>query len=94
MFAGNILRMYVWVRVCVWERVECGDNGKGALFNGNVDDVILVITTSAKETNRSVTDYGLTVLVWGWSLSFDVNKENVAEYKNLLCIIIWIVQKM
>ena len=31
-------------------------------FDGSVDDVILAITTSAKETNRLVTDYGLRVL--------------------------------
>ena len=33
-----------------------------APFDRNVDGVILVITTSAKETNKSETDYGLTVL--------------------------------
>ena len=57
--------VYVYVRVCVRERERewTWRQGKRGPFDGNVDDVILVITTSAKETNKLVTDYGLTVLM-------------------------------
>ena len=38
------------------------DNRKGTV-NGNVGDVIQAMPATAEETNKAITDFGLTVLV-------------------------------
>ena len=65
MLAGNTQRICAtwgkWVCVCEREGVRYYVSREGTI-NGNVGDVILVVPASAEETNKAVTDSGLTVL--------------------------------
>ena len=47
--------------VCVREGVRYYGNREGTA-NGNEGDVILVMMASAEETDKAITDFGLTVL--------------------------------
>ena len=62
MLAGNILRICAtgWQWVC--ERGGYYGN-REVTINGNVGDIILVMTASAEETNKAITDFGFTAQV-------------------------------